>query len=1330
MSGVDAAATLSLKIDTTSANESLTALENRMKGLGASLNSGSATQPKAISTIGTSAAEASAQLKTLHATVGALEAKISSMSTGGKSGIFGNVTKAGYEIQGLFGKVDHSVERTDTNLKAMLKSAEMAGAAAVKQANDLARAKNLANSLELRVIAAEEAAKVKKAAEDVAALGRAKNLANSLELRVIAAEDAARLKAAAKDAQELAKWLSLTDKQRASATVQAAKAVYGGAQQNVLPGVAGSSQAFTAAQSAGSVAAAEAELARLTNAHKTLHPAIKQSADHQLHWNKVANEGHAAVRGLAGSLGTLWITYGSLAPLLAGAAIGSAFVNAAKAGSEFSYQLTFVKALGNESAEAIERLSSSALTLSQTGLRGPTEIASGYRILAQAGLDAAAALEVMPHVLNLSTVGEMEMEQAATTLVGVMTAFNLKVEDAGHVGDVFAKAAALSQTSVQAMTEAMKYASVVGEQYGASLEDSAAALTLLAKVNITGTSAGTAYRNMLKELFTPVPQAASAMKKLGLETRDANGNLKSFVDIMNDLRVKLKDFSQGDTLSITQRIFGERGGKEAARMLAIEKADWDKLVASIKDSNGFMEGVATQLENTAKGKWAQALNTLKSQLIIAFQEMEPAFSNLADNFKELFSDPSFVNGLKSIVGGVASLTSSLVSMASVLLTGVQIWAVYKAAVIGAAVWTSLSTAVSGFAASMLAVNGIMGPALGTMATLRGVIGGLPSLLMAIPTPLTIIAGALAAGATAWAIWGGAASRAGDMAYDSARRAEGALAKVKRREKYGVGDLGEAQEELDKAEKLLNLRVEGRATGTALSDARQSVGKWTEVVADLEKEKYKAGNASSGLKAAVEGKPATRKASEILGADPKPARGGKASAKVRDYSGDLEKSNIASLVERQQEDIKVLELTHKNHLITEEQYQAQLVGVYATWGPRIEEEYSSSIARLAKLQASASGDQAAQYEKKRKDMETAYRKFQFDEAYRSAESLAAEMGRIKKSGEEIQKVLEEQQANTDQIMERLAATRIKLDLTPEQAAGYDARKAVEKPLDKSIAGKRAEEQNLLNAGYSEESASLKAVRAEIELLIEARARLGGQAAAQAEAEVSFARSYEYGWKSAFRAWTDEGTNAAKTAADSFAVMTNGMESLIDNFLTTGKLGFADFAKSVILSIAKIEARAALSQGLKAVGGNGGGGFGGIISGILGAITGGGGGGFSSGDFANLASSFIDSAKGNVFSGSPSLHAYADTVQTSPKTFAFQNLHGFARGGVFAEAGPEAVMPLSRDSRGRLGVKASSEGGPINITVHVNGNSNAPDVRRAAGQGAREALAAFNGARRYA
>ena len=575
MSGVDAAATLSLKIDTTSANESLTKLEKRMEGLGASLNSGSATQPKAISTIGTSAAEASAQLKTLHATVGALEAKISSMSTGGKSGIFGNVTKAGYEIQGLFGKVDHSVERTNTNLKAMLKSAEMAGAAAVKQANDLARAKNLANSLELRVIAAEEAAKVKKAADDVAALGRAKNLANSLELRVIAAEDAARLKAAAKDAQELAKWLSLTDKQRASATVQAAKAVYGGAQQSVLPGVAGSSQALAAAQSAGSVAAAEAQLRALTAAHTNLGPASRQSANNLSHWNKIAQEGHAAARGLAGAVGSLWLTYGSMAPLLAGAAIAGGFNAATKAGAEFAYQLACVQALGGETANTIAEIGRVTLEMAKNSLHGPVEMANGLRILSQAGLNAKDAILALPTALDLATVGEMDMSQAAITLAGVMNAFKLQVTDMGHIADVFAKAAALSQTSVSGMTEAMKTASVTGTKYGASLEDTATAITLLARVNIIGTSAGTAYRNMLKELYAPTKQAADVTASIGLKASDSNGNLRNFADIIYDLKGRLAAFNKASQVNILQKMFGERGAKEAIAMLALTREEWD-----------------------------------------------------------------------------------------------------------------------------------------------------------------------------------------------------------------------------------------------------------------------------------------------------------------------------------------------------------------------------------------------------------------------------------------------------------------------------------------------------------------------------------------------------------------------------------------------------------------------------------------------------------------------------------------------------------------------------------------------------------------------------------
>lgn len=60
-----------------------------------------------------------------------------------------------------------------------------------------------------------------------------------------------------------------------------------------------------------------------------------------------------------------------------------------------------------------------------------------------------------------------------------------------------------------------------------------------------------------------------------------------------------------------------------------------------------------------------------------------------------------------------------------------------------------------------------------------------------------------------------------------------------------------------------------------------------------------------------------------------------------------------------------------------------------------------------------------------------------------------------------------------------------------------------------------------------------------------------------------------------------------------------------------------------------------------------------------------------------------AKGGVYD-SPSLSSYSGGVYNSPQVFAF------AKGaGVFGEAGPEAIMPLTRSSDGSLGVRAVGE-----------------------------------------
>ncbi len=104
-------------------------------------------------------------------------------------------------------------------------------------------------------------------------------------------------------------------------------------------------------------------------------------------------------------------------------------------------------------------------------------------------------------------------------------------------------------------------------------------------------------------------------------------------------------------------------------------------------------------------------------------------------------------------------------------------------------------------------------------------------------------------------------------------------------------------------------------------------------------------------------------------------------------------------------------------------------------------------------------------------------------------------------------------------------------------------------------------------------------------------------------------------------------------------------------------------------------------------------GGLLSGIFSGRK-------SSGMFSgigDLFSGLFASAKGNVFQ-SPGLHAYANTVVARPTVFPF------AKGGVglMGEAGPEAIMPLSRDPSGKLGVavQGAATPTPTSKTQHVS------------------------------
>ncbi|MEH3581089.1 phage tail tape measure protein [Enterobacter cloacae] len=192
----------------------------------------------------------------------------------------------------------------------------------------------------------------------------------------------------------------------------------------------------------------------------------------------------------------------------------------------------------------------------------------------------------------------------------------------------------------------------------------------------------------------------------------------------------------------------------------------------------------------------------------------------------------------------------------------------------------------------------------------------------------------------------------------------------------------------------------------------------------------------------------------------------------------------------------------------------------------------------------------------------------------------------------------------------------------------------------------------------------------------------------------------GAEKGFKNWFDTASDYSSQTAD---LVNNSMTGLIGNIsdaLSGNKVDWEDWSRSVLASMQKIILNAMLVNSLKSAGGGG-------LFGSLGGLFGGGdatsAGSTPSGAYSGAASG-LKFAKGGVFE-SPNLSHFSNSIISSPTMFKF------AKGdGLMGEAGPEAVMPLTRTPNGTLGVRmvgtttVGGGGGEIHITQHINVSGN--------------------------
>ncbi|EFA5509805.1 TPA: phage tail tape measure protein [Escherichia coli] len=194
------------------------------------------------------------------------------------------------------------------------------------------------------------------------------------------------------------------------------------------------------------------------------------------------------------------------------------------------------------------------------------------------------------------------------------------------------------------------------------------------------------------------------------------------------------------------------------------------------------------------------------------------------------------------------------------------------------------------------------------------------------------------------------------------------------------------------------------------------------------------------------------------------------------------------------------------------------------------------------------------------------------------------------------------------------------------------------------------------------------------------------------------NWNAGLKEGLTNWADSATDYASQAADAVVSTMDGLVSNISEALAGNVVDWRNWGSSILQEVSKILMNAAIVNGLKSLSGT--------MSGVGGWI----------GSVGDWLSGAVANAKGGVYT-SANLSAYSNTIVDTPTYFAF------AKGaGLMGEAGPEAIMPLTRAADGSLGGRAignvSGGGGfvysPVyHISIQNKGSNGEIDTQSARG-----------------
>jgi TP901 family phage tail tape measure protein len=413
----------------------------------------------------------------------------------------------------------------------------------------------------------------------------------------------------------------------------------------------------------------------------------------------------------------------------------------------FDQSLKNLQAISGATSAQVDVMGDVIKKVAKTTKFSTVEVAEGMVLLTQAGFSASEAMAAIQAVSDLATGTLSSMQYTSDLLTTTIRAFSLEATEATRVADVMANAINKSKLTIDKLRISFNFVGAVAAQTGVSLEQTAAAMMVLANSGLRASTIGTGLRQVLSRLMAPTGKLREAFESHNIELAKVNPRIVGFQTAIKNLLPVMWDSKKGAVdMSKAFQLFGLRGSQAAAILVkSFAGPEYADMLGKVYEV-GAAEAMA--------GIQAEGLGV--------------KLKNLADRFK-LVAVAAGEAGVSSAIGTLVDILKGLSYVMeaiakNVVGTTLIAWGAWSLAILGTvkslqllyglmksiALWTGLKAVVSGLIFQFTHWNATLLLTGTSLATLKAAWIAFSSMIVKL-SPLTKFVLVLGALATAFGI---------------------------------------------------------------------------------------------------------------------------------------------------------------------------------------------------------------------------------------------------------------------------------------------------------------------------------------------------------------------------------------------------------------------------------------------------------------------------------------------------------------------------------------------------------------------------------------------------